>query len=83
MATITSPQSFIHLMVFKILYTGDFPSGPVFENLPSNARDLSLIPSWGTKIPHATEQLGPHTTTKEPMDFRAHASQQEKPTHHN
>ena len=69
-------------MVFKTLYTGDFPAGPVFENLPFNARDLSLIPSRGTKISHATEQLSPHATIKEPMDFRAHASQQEKPTHH-
>ena len=25
----------------------------MFKNLPSNAGDESLIPGWGTKIPHA------------------------------
>ena len=35
----------------------DFPDGPVVKNLPSNAGDAGLIPGWGTKIPHAVEQL--------------------------
>ena len=38
---------------------GDFPGGPVVKNPPYNAEDMGLIPSWGTKIPHATEQLSP------------------------
>ena len=34
-------------------------SREVVRNLPSNAGDASLIPGWGTKIPHALEQLNP------------------------
>ena len=37
----------------------DFPGGPVVKNLPWNAGDMGLIPSWGTKILHAMEQLNP------------------------
>ena len=44
----------------------DFPGGPVFKNLPSNAGDVGSIPGQGTKIPHATGQLNPSTTTTEP-----------------
>ena len=33
---------------------GDFPGGPVVENLPSNAGDAGLISGWGTKTPHTT-----------------------------
>ena len=39
----------------------DFPVGPVVKNLPSNAGDAGSIPGWGTKIPHATGQLSPHS----------------------
>ena len=46
----------------------DFPGGPVVKNPPSNAGDVGLIPGWGTKIPHATGQLSPHTT-----NYRARA----------
>ena len=35
--------------------------------------------SWSRKIPHATEQLSPCTTTIEACAPRAHALQQEKP----
>ena len=31
----------------------DVLSGPVVKALPSNAGGASLIPSWGTKVPHA------------------------------
>ena len=44
----------------------DFPGGQVVKNPPSNAGDIGSIPGWGTKIPHATGQLSPHTTTTEP-----------------
>ena len=44
----------------------DFPGGPVVKSPPSNAGDAGSIPGWGTKIPHATGQLGPHATTTEP-----------------
>ena len=42
-------ESIKYLKIF-----GDFPGGPVVKNLPSNAGDESSIPSWGTKIPHAS-----------------------------
>ena len=42
----------------------DFPSGPVAENLPSDAQDVGSIPSWGTKILHATGQLSLCVSTK-------------------
>ena len=48
----------------------DFPGGPVVKNKPCDARDVSLIPGKKSKIPHAVEQLSPHTATS-------------KPTHHN
>ena len=41
------------------------PGGPVVKNLLFNAGDESLIPGWGTKIPHATGQLCPCATTRE------------------
>ena len=44
--------------------TWNFPSGPVVKNLPSNAGDMGSILGPGTKVPHATEQLSPHTTRK-------------------
>ena len=44
----------------------DFPGGPPVKNPPSNAGDVGSIPGRGTKIPHATGQLGPRATTAEP-----------------
>ena len=53
-------------------------------NLSREAGDLGLIPVQGTKIPHAMEQLSPHTPTLEPahhnkrshtMQRRSHESQ--------
>ena len=46
--------------------TGDFPDGPVVKNLPSNAGHVSSFPGWGTTIPHATGQLSPSATSREP-----------------
>ena len=46
--------------IFKIqVVWEDFPDDPVVKNLPSIVGDLGSIPSWGIKIPHATEQLWP------------------------
>ena len=42
----------------------NFPGGPVDKSPSSNARDMGLIPGWGTKIPHAMRQLSPCPTTK-------------------
>ena len=58
-------------MFIKISW--DFPGGPGVENLPANAEDAGSIPIWGSKIPHATGQLSPHTATTDPMCSRTHA----------
>ena len=50
--------------VFKVDHLGGFPGGLVVKNPPCNA---SLTPGQGTKIPHITEQLSPHATTRESM----------------
>ena len=44
---------------------GDFTGGPLVKNLPSSAGDMSSIPHWRNKIPHAAGQLSPRTTTRE------------------
>ena len=41
---------------------GEFLSGPVVENLPSNTGDMGSISGQGTKIPQAEEQLSPGAT---------------------
>ena len=52
----------------KSMSSWDFPGDPVVQNPPSNAGDIGLIPGEGTKIPHASGQLGPRATTTEPMN---------------
>ena len=42
-----------------------FPGGPVAKNLPCNAGYKGLIPSHGTKIPHAMEELSLCAATTE------------------
>lgn len=49
----------VHRSILKRLGR-DFPGGPLVENLPSKAGDEGLISAWGTKVPHATEQLSLH-----------------------
>ena len=34
--------------------TGDFSDGPVIKTFTSKAESEGLVPSWGTKIPHAS-----------------------------
>ena len=41
------------------------------KNLPFNVGDVGLIPSQGTRIPHARGQRSPFTATIEPMHFGA------------
>ena len=52
----------------------NFPGGPAVKTTglsnavqccTCNAEGVSSIPGWGTKIPHAMEQLSPCTTTRE------------------
>ena len=40
---------------FKSDSLRNFPGGPVVKNLPSNARDVGLILSWGIKILYVSE----------------------------
>ena len=44
----------------------DFLGGPVVKNSISNAGHEGLIPSQGTRIPHAMGQISLHTTTTKP-----------------
>ena len=46
------------------------------KNQPCNAGDVGSIPGWGTKIPHAAEQLSLHSTTRE------HACHEERARRH-
>jgi len=48
-----------------IIIPEDFPGGPVVKNLLCSAGDAGSIPGWGTKIPHAMEQLSLHAAARE------------------
>ena len=52
------------------------PGGSVIRNLLCNAGYVGSIPGQGTKSPHASEQLSPHTTTREPLP---HSEEQAQP----
>ena len=54
---------------FKNYNKGDFPAGPVVENLLSNAGDSGSISGQGTKIPHAAGQLSLRAATTEPVCY--------------
>ena len=45
--------------LIKIVGAWNFPGGPVVKNLPCNAGTMGSVTAWGTKIPHAMEQLNP------------------------
>ena len=57
------------------------------KNLPCSAGDVGLVPSEGSKVPHAAEQLSSYATTTETalermlQDKRSHRN--EKPVHCN
>ena len=57
----------------------DFPDRPVVKNPPCNAGDVGSIPGWGTKLPHAVEQLNLHVTTTEPACSGAQVPQLPSP----
>ena len=48
---------------YEIVVLG-LPWCPVVKNPPSNTGNVGSIPGLGTKIPHATGQLSPLTTTR-------------------
>ena len=54
-----------YVNINKLVQLWDFPGGTVVENLPANAGGHRFNP-WSRKIPHATEELSPCTTTTEP-----------------
>ena len=59
------------------------PWYPMVKNVPCRAGHTGLIPGLGTKIPRPAEQLGPHTTTTEPVCSRAlHTTARKQPTSH-
>ena len=78
-----SKLDFIQIRAFQVQrhYQRDIPDGPVVKNPHSNAGDVGSIPGQEAKIPHATGQLRPHTTT-EPLLSRAYIPQLGKSTHH-
>ena len=45
---------------------GDFPGGPMVEDLPSSAGDMGLIPSQGGETPHGMGQPSLQATAKTP-----------------
>ena len=59
----------VHRLIFQLLKKKiymEFSGGPVVKNPPCNAGTVGWTPGWGIKIPHATRQLSPHTSTTEP-----------------
>ena len=58
-------------------YSGDFPGGPMVENLPPNAGDVGLTPGPGAWTTHAAEQQRLYTTTTEPTPAGAATPQPE------
>ena len=63
--TIQKEKRFRKTVSFKIA-AGDFCGVPMVRNLPCNAGNQGLIPSWEIKIPGASEQLSMSTSTTEP-----------------
>ena len=53
--------------VFKMIPTLGLTGGPVVKESPSNAGDMGLILGRGAKIPHASRQLSPCNTVKDPI----------------
>ena len=52
--TLFAERVFVYIIKnLKMTHSGDFPSGPVVKNPPSNARDVGSIPGRGTRFPHA------------------------------
>ena len=71
------PVGLLHAFLsIKLVTSTDFPGGPVVENPPSNAGDMSSNPAWEAKIPHSSRQLSPHTTNT--LHWRC----QQSPMHH-
>ena len=51
----------------RVLWSWDFPGGPVVKNPPWDAGDVGSIPGQGTKSPRAKRKLNPRMATTEPV----------------
>ena len=51
--------------MFKVNSYEDFPSGTVVKNSLASTGNTDSITGLGTKMPHASGQLGPCATTTE------------------
>lgn len=62
-----SPLTEEHLLWGSVKSTplGDFPAGPVVQNLPSEVAHVGSTSGWGTTIPCAMGQLSLSATTSE------------------
>ena len=66
-------MSFVPFQTHLKAETWDFLILPVVESLPAGASDMGLIPSPGTRNPHAVEQLSPcATSTAWALEPRSH-----------
>ena len=59
------PEISVFLLEFKKAFLSKLPWWPSVKNLPASAGNRGLIPSPGTKIPHAVEQLSLRATATE------------------
>lgn len=80
-------KTYKHIKMFSLKvnsYREGRPWCPVVKNVRCRAGHTGLIPGLGIKIPQPAEQLGPHTTTTEPVCSRApHTTARKRPTSHN
>ena len=75
------PEISVFLLEFKKAFLSKPPWWPSDNNLPVSAGNRSLIPSPGTKIPHAVGQLSLSITATEPACYNnSHALE---PVFHN
>ena len=63
------PENSVFLLEFKKAFLSKPPWWPSDNNLPVSAGNRSLIPSPGTKIPHAVGQLSLSITATEPACY--------------
>ena len=71
-----------HLKSFggnKMPWSGISPMVQWLKNQSCNSGDIGSIPGWGTKIPHAMEQLSLPAATTEPRCSGTHVTQLESP----
>ena len=55
--SLLSRKAHFNMLLLSITFLMQDPGGPVVKNPSCNAGDSGSIPGWGTKIPHAAEQL--------------------------